>query len=98
VYQFHTPDIAVSFEASMETLAQLGEQHKIRHIGLSNVTREHIERARKIVPIISVQNRYSFADREWDYVVNYCAENGIAFIPGRPLEAASVRPKCSKSC
>jgi pyridoxine 4-dehydrogenase len=85
VYQLHMPDNAVSFEASMETLAQLREQGKIRHIGLSNVTREHIERARKIVPIVSVQNRYSFADREWDYVVNYCAENGIAFIPWAPL-------------
>jgi pyridoxine 4-dehydrogenase len=85
VYQLHTPDLAVSFEASMETLAQLREQNKIRHIALSNVTREHIERARKIVPIVSVQNRYSFADREWDYVVNYCAGNGIAFIPWAPL-------------
>jgi pyridoxine 4-dehydrogenase len=85
VYQLHAPDPAVSFEASVETLAQLREQGKIRHIGLSNVTREHIERARKIVPIVSVQNRYSFADREWDYVLNYCAENGIAFIPWSPL-------------
>jgi aryl-alcohol dehydrogenase-like predicted oxidoreductase len=85
VYQLHTPDLAVSFEASMETLAQLREQGKIRHVGLSNVTREHIERARKIVPIVSVQNRYGFADREWDYVVNYCEENGIAFIPWAPL-------------
>jgi len=85
VYQLHMPDNAVSFEASMETLAQLRDQGKIRHIGLSNVTREHIERARKIVPIVSVQNRYGFADREWDYVVNYCAENGIAFIPWAPL-------------
>jgi aryl-alcohol dehydrogenase-like predicted oxidoreductase len=48
----------------METLAQLREQGNIRDIGLSNVTREHIERARKIVPIVSVQNRYSFAHRE----------------------------------
>jgi pyridoxine 4-dehydrogenase len=85
VYQLHTPDPAVSFEASMETLAQLREEGKIRHIGLSNVTREHIERARKVVPIVSVQNRYSFADREWDYVLNYCAENGIGFIPWGPL-------------
>jgi aryl-alcohol dehydrogenase-like predicted oxidoreductase len=85
VYQLHMPDNAVSFEASMDTLAQLREQGKIRHIGLSNVTREHIERARKIVPIVSVQNRYGFADREWDYVVNYCAENRIAFIPWAPL-------------
>ena len=85
VYQLHTPDPAVSFEASTEALAQLREEGKIRHIALSNVTREHIERARKIVPIVSVQNRYSFADREWDYVVSYCAENGIAFIPWAPL-------------
>jgi pyridoxine 4-dehydrogenase len=85
VYQLHTPDLAVSFDASVETLAQLRKEDKIRHIGLSNVTREHIERARKIVPIVSVQNRYSFADREWDYVVNYCAENRIAFIPWAPL-------------
>ena len=85
LYQLHTPDLAVSFEASMETLAQLREEGKIRHIGLSNVTREHIERACKIVPIVSVQNRYSFADREWDYVVDYCGENEIAFIPWAPL-------------
>jgi len=58
--------------------------------GLSNVTREHIERARKIVPIVSVQNRYSFADREWDYVVDDCERNGIAFIPWFPLGAGQV--------
>src|SRR5689334_14903775 len=85
VYQLHMPDNAVSFEASIDTLAQLREQGKIGHIGLSNVTREHIERARKIAPIVSVQNRYGFADREWDYVVNYCTENRIAFIPWAPL-------------
>jgi pyridoxine 4-dehydrogenase len=57
---------------------------------LSNVTQEHIERARKIVPIVSVQNRYSFADREWDYVVDYCERNKIAFIPWFPLGAGKV--------
>jgi aryl-alcohol dehydrogenase-like predicted oxidoreductase len=90
VYQLHTPDPVVSFEASMETLAQLRNEGKIRLIGLSNVTQEHIERARKIVPIVSVQNRYSFADREWDYVVDYCERNGIAFIPWFPLGAGRV--------
>ena len=87
VYQLHTPDPATSFEKSVETLAELREQGKIRLIGLSNVTREHIERARKIAPIVSVQNRYSFADREWDYVVDYCEQNRIAFIPWFPLGA-----------
>jgi aryl-alcohol dehydrogenase-like predicted oxidoreductase len=90
VYQLHIPDPVVSFEASMETLAQLRNEGKIRLIGLSNVTQEHIERARKIVPIVSVQNRYSFADREWDYVVDYCERNGIAFIPWFPLGAGKV--------
>ena len=90
VYQLHIPDPAVSFEASVETLAQLRNEGKIRLIALSNVTQEHIERARRIVPIVSVQNRYSFADREWDYVVEYCERNGIAFIPWFPLGAGKV--------
>lgn len=90
VYQLHIPDPAVSFDASVETLAQLRHEGKIRLVALSNVTQEHIERARKIVPIVSVQNRYSFADREWDYVVEYCERNGIAFIPWYPLGAGKV--------
>src|SRR5437660_2963544 len=90
VYQLHTPDPVVSFEASVETLARLRNEGKIRLIALSNVTQEHIERARKIVPVVSVQNRYSFADREWDYVVDYCERNEIAFIPWFPLGAGKV--------
>ncbi len=90
VYQLHIPDPVVSFEASVEALAQLRNEGKIRLVALSNVTQEHIERARKIVPIVSVQNRYSFADREWDYVVDYCERNGIAFIPWFPLGAGKV--------
>jgi pyridoxine 4-dehydrogenase len=90
VYQLHIPDPVVSFEASVETLAQLRNEGKIRLIALSNVTQEHIERARRIVSIVSVQNRYSFADREWDYVVDYCERNGIAFIPWFPLGAGRV--------
>src|SRR5271155_4346984 len=90
VYQLHIPDPVVSFEASVETLAELREEGKIRVVGLSNVTQEHVERARKIIPIVSVQNRYSFADREWDYLVNYCKRNKIAFIPWFPLGAGKV--------
>jgi pyridoxine 4-dehydrogenase len=90
VYQLHIPDPIVSFEASMETLAELQKQGKIRLIALSNVTQEHIERARRIVSVVSVQNRYSFADREWDYVVNYCERNRIAFIPWFPLGSGRV--------
>lgn len=85
VYQLHVPDPAVSFEASVECLAELQRQGKIRHVALSNVTREHIERARRIVPIVSVQNRYSFADRESDFIVDYCEQNSIGFMPWAPI-------------
>lgn len=90
VYQLHVPDPVVPLDASIETLANMQSEGKIRLVGLSNVTVEHIERARKIVPIVSVQNRYSFADREWDNVVDYCEHNGIAFIPWFPLGAGRV--------
>ncbi len=90
VYQLHVPDPVVPLDASIETLANMQSEGKIRLVGLSNVTVEHIERARKVVPIVSVQNRYSFADREWDNVVDYCERNGIAFIPWFPLGAGTV--------
>jgi aryl-alcohol dehydrogenase-like predicted oxidoreductase len=90
VYQLHIPDPVVSFDISVETLAQLREEGKIRNVALSNVTQEHIERARRIVPIVSVQNRYSFADREWDYVVDYCERSRIVFIPWFPLGAGRI--------
>src|SRR6266446_5945952 len=90
VYQLHAPDPVVPLDASIETLANMQSQGKIRFVALSNVTVDHIERARKIVPIVSVQNRYSFADREWGYVVDYCERNGIAFIPWFPLGAGKV--------
>jgi pyridoxine 4-dehydrogenase len=90
VYQLHAPDNVVSFDVSVEALAELKREGKIRMVALSNVTQEHIERARRIVPIASVQNRYSFADREWDYVVDYCERNGIVFIPWFPLGAGRI--------
>jgi pyridoxine 4-dehydrogenase len=90
VYQLHTPDPGVSLEASVETLAQLQAEAKIRLVGLSNVAKDQIERARKIVSIVSVQNRYSVADREWDYVVDYCESHDIAFIPWQPLSSGKA--------
>lgn len=85
LYQLHIPDPAVSFDASMETLARLQQAGKIQHIGLSNITLEHVERACRITEIVSVQNRYSFSDREWDYLVDHCEKRGIAFLPWGPL-------------
>jgi aryl-alcohol dehydrogenase-like predicted oxidoreductase len=88
IYQLHAPDNAVSFEASVGALAKLREEGKIRHVALSNVTKEHVERAQKIVPIASVQNRYSFADRESDFIVHFCEQESIAFLPWAPLGQA----------
>jgi pyridoxine 4-dehydrogenase len=85
LYQVHVPDPAVSFDATVEAFAKLKEQGKVRHVGLSNVTLEHLHRAEKIVPIVSVQNRYSFSDREWDHVLDDCASKGIAFLPWGPM-------------
>lgn len=85
VYQLHVPDPATSFDASIETLARLKERGLIRHVAVSNVTLEHVQRPQKIVPIVSVQNRYSFSDREWDFVLDYCEANGIAFLPWGPM-------------
>ncbi len=90
LYQLHAPDPVTPFDDSVGTLAELRAEGKIRLVGLSNVTREHVERARKIVPIASVQNRYSFADREWDSLIDYCEQHGIAFIPWFPLGAGKA--------
>jgi len=90
LYQLHTPDPAISFEASMDALATLQREGKINMIGLSNVTREHVERARRIANIVSVQNRYSVFDREWEHVLEYCEQNRIVFIPWFPLGAGGV--------
>lgn len=85
LYQLHVPDPAVSFDASMEALVRLKEQGKIRLIGLSNVTLEHIRRAEQYTPIASVQNRYSFSDREWDFVLDDCTAHQVAFLPWGPM-------------
>lgn len=90
LYQLHAPDPVTPFDESVGALADLQKEGKIRLVGLSNVTREHVERARKIVPIASVQNRYSFADREWDSLVDYCQQHKIAFIPWFPLGAGKA--------
>jgi len=90
LYQLHTPDPAISFDASMQALADMQREGKIRHIGLSNVTREHVERAQTIVEIVSVQNRYSVFDREWEHVLDFCEQCKIAFIPWFPLGAGGV--------
>jgi pyridoxine 4-dehydrogenase len=91
LYQLHVPDPAVAFETSIKTLAALRQEGQIRHIGLSNVTWEHVERARAIVPIVSVQNRYSIVDhQESDHIVDNCEREGIVFFPWNPVIRSSA--------
>jgi aryl-alcohol dehydrogenase-like predicted oxidoreductase len=72
------------------TLARLREQGKIRHVGLSNVSVEQLRKARKIVPIVSVQNRYSIGDRVAEPALKVCDRDGIAFIPWFPLASGGL--------
>jgi aryl-alcohol dehydrogenase-like predicted oxidoreductase len=85
LYQLHRVDPAVPLEESVGALADLQREGKVRHIGLSEVSVEHIERARNVAAIATVQNRYNVADREHEAVLDYCEANGIGFIPWFPL-------------
>jgi aryl-alcohol dehydrogenase-like predicted oxidoreductase len=87
LYQFHAPDPRVPFEDSVGTLAELRSEGKIRHIGLSNVSVDQLRRARRLVPVVSVQNRYNITDRSSEDVLGECTREGIAFLPWYPLEA-----------
>ena len=90
LYQLHTVDPKVPIEDSVAALAELQEEGKIRHIGLSNVTVEQIERAQQIAPVVSVQNHYNVADRASEDVVRFCEENGLAFFAYFPLATGEL--------
>lgn len=85
LYQFHWPDPRVPFEDSVGELARLREEGKIRHVGLSNVSVEQLRTAQKIVPIVSVQNRYNISDRASEDVLQVCEQENIGFLPWAPL-------------
>jgi pyridoxine 4-dehydrogenase len=90
LYQLHRPDRRVPFENSVLALAELREEGKIRHVGLSNVGVEEISLALDIVPIVSVQNRYNLNDRSSEAVIEACEREGIAFIPWYPLATGKL--------
>jgi pyridoxine 4-dehydrogenase len=90
LYQLHTPDSRVPFEESVGALADLRSEGKVRHVGLSNVGTEHLEAAQAIVPIASVQNRYSATSRDSEEVLQACERGGQGFIPWFPLNAGDV--------
>jgi len=85
LYQLHTVDSKVPIEESVGALKQMQDAGKIRHIGLSNVDPEEIARARKIVPIVSVQNRYNIDDRQSENVLAYCEKENLGFLPWFPV-------------
>jgi aryl-alcohol dehydrogenase-like predicted oxidoreductase len=90
VYQLHSPDSAVPLEDSLGALKELQEEGKIRHIGVSNVSLEEFERARALVDVVTVQNRYSLVDRHSEDVLDACEEVGIGFIPWFPLATGDL--------
>jgi aryl-alcohol dehydrogenase-like predicted oxidoreductase len=85
LYQLHALDPAVPLEDSIGELARLRHEGKIRHVGVSNFSVQELERAQRIVPIVSVQNRFNVADRGSDAVLRACERRGLAFIPWSPL-------------
>ena len=90
LYQLHRIDPRVPAEEPLGALAELREEGKIRHIGLSEVSVEQIQRAQQIVPIVSVQNRYNLTDRDSEAVLDFCEREGIGFIPWFPLATGDL--------
>jgi pyridoxine 4-dehydrogenase len=85
LYQLHAPDPAVPLEDSLGAMKELQDEGKIRHIGVSNVSLDELERARSVVDVVTVQNRYSLVDRHSEDVLDACEGAGIGFVPWFPL-------------
>jgi len=90
LWQLHRIDPKVPVEQSLEPIVKLKQQGKIRHIGLSEVKPKDIDRARKVVEIVSVQNLYNVGDRQHEDVLEYCERHNIAFIPWFPVAAGKL--------
>ena len=85
LYQLHRIDPKVPMEDTLGALKEAQTAGKIRYVGLSEVAPEEVERARKIVPIVTVQNRYNISDRKWENTLNYCEKERIGFMPWAPV-------------
>ncbi len=90
LYQLHRIDPRTPLEESLGALKAMQEQGKIRHIGLSEVTSAEIEQARRIVPIVTVQNRYSLVDRRHEATLDWCEQQGIGFLPWYPMAGGKM--------
>lgn len=96
LFQLHRIDPKVAFEDQVGALAELQRDGKIRQIGLSQVSVDQIERARRSIDVVSVQNKYSLGDRRDEDVLQHCEREGIAFLPWRPLDLGGVEPRAAK--
>lgn len=85
LYQLHRIDPRVPAEESLGALKEMQAAGKIRHIGLSEVSPDEIEKARKVVPIVTVQNRYNISDRKWENTLKYCEREKLGFMPWAPV-------------
>ena len=90
LYQLHRPDRNVAYEESVGVLADMKREGKIRHIGVSNVSRELLRRARDVTEIVAVQNRYNPFDRRSEAIIDLCARDGLAFLPWAPVGAGDI--------
>src|SRR5213596_2237490 len=85
LYQLHRIDPKVPMEESLGALKEMQSAGKIRHVGLSEVSTSEIERARKVLPIVSIQNRYNINDRKWEKEIDYCEKENLGFLPWFPV-------------
>ena len=88
LYQLHRPDPKVPLKESIGFLAEMKNQGKIRHVGISNATEDQLREAEQIVPIVSVQNRYNVVDRTSETMVDLCEQEELAFLPWAPIQEA----------
>jgi aryl-alcohol dehydrogenase-like predicted oxidoreductase len=86
LYQFHRPDPAVPLAESLGAIAELKNEGKIRHVGLSNVSESQLREAQAILPIVSVQNRYNVSDRRSESMIDLCEQEQLAFLPWAPIQ------------
>jgi pyridoxine 4-dehydrogenase len=97
LYQFHTPDPKVPLAESVGAVAELKAEGKIRHAGISNVTEEELREAQRIVPIVSVQNRYNSADRRSESMIELCEREQLTFLPWAPVQEADKNPAVARA-
>lgn len=92
LYYLHRVDPETPLEESLATIRQYRDDGKIRHVGISEASVDQIERAREVVPIVAVQNRYNLSERQHDQVVDYCTREGLVFVPFFPLRGEGGPP------